>query len=539
MPCKLTFIPVTDKTNPAPILFGAIPGPGDTHEALAPLIRSFQTDFIQQVPSLALANNINQFNYVVDDKYNIGESNSQDDDYLLNFQSAPTPNAFANAISSKLAAIGSTLTAQDIVARAETQSCAGCHSVSQFSQLNAGSLGGGLSWPQSFGFVHVFEEPTEISPDGPAGARRFPLSPAMTTEFLPHRLDIMRNFLANPAKVTAVAAGTHTCAIKNGALECWGANASGQLGNGTTTNSTTPVLVSGLTSGVTAVSVGGFYTCAIKSGALTCWGKVPGGATRNTPVLVGGLSSGVTAVATGGQHVCAIQSGALKCFGTGPLGNGTTTNSTTPVQVSSMKSGVTAVAAGGQHVCAIRSGALKCWGFNADGQVGGGSPGAIISTPVQVTGMTSGVTAVAADSSQTCAVQNGALKCWGYNGFGGLGNGTMTSSTAPVQVTSMTSGVTAVAVTARHTCAVQSGGVKCWGVNENGQLGNGTTTNSTTPVPVTGMTSGVTAVETGNEYTCAIQGGTALKCWGFNENGQLGNGTQTGSKTPVQVMGMP
>ena len=131
------------------------------------------------------------------------------------------------------------------------------------------------------------------------------------------------------------------------------------------------------------------------------------------------------------------------------------------------------------------------------------------------------------------------------NDEGELGNGSRTDSDSPVEVSGLTKGVTALAVGSTddylptHTCALTSaGGVKCWGPNGDGQLGNDSTTDSSRPVEVSGLTSGIIAIAVGGSHTCAITKERGLKCWGDNSNGQLGNGSSTNSPTPVDVVGL-
>jgi alpha-tubulin suppressor-like RCC1 family protein len=316
------------------------------------------------------------------------------------------------------------------------------------------------------------------------------------------------------------------------------------------TSSSVPVDVSGLMSGITAIATGSGHTCALTDGGgVRCWGYNDGGQLGKgtttdsgvpvpVPVDVSGLGSGVAAIAAG-SHTCALTSGGgVKCWGwnrQGQLGNGTTTNSSTPVDVSGLASGVAAIAAGAYHTCALTSGGgVKCWGI--DGLLGNGlTTGSTV--PVEVSGLAGGVTAIAAGSLHTCALTSGGgVKCWGSNTYGKLGDGTTTKSTVPVDVSGPMSGVTAIAVGGYHTCAVtRGGGVKCWGYNGYGQLGDGTTTGRRIPVDVSGIASGITAIAAGDVHTCALTGGGGVSCWGRNSSGQLGIGGTTDSGVPANV----
>jgi alpha-tubulin suppressor-like RCC1 family protein len=352
---------------------------------------------------------------------------------------------------------------------------------------------------------------------------------------------------AASSTASAVSAGDlHTCARTSaGGVKCWGNNDSGELGDGTTTDRHTPVDVSGLGSGVAAVTAGKSqdYTCALTSaGGVKCWGnndfgQLGDGTTRErrTPVDVSGLTSGVVAVAAAG-HTCALTSaGGVKCWGLngeGELGDGTTTERHTPVDVSGLTSGVAAISAGaGHHTCALtRAGGVKCWGNNDFGQLGNACRNPC-TTPVDVSGLTSGVVAVSAGGFYTCALTSaGGAKCWGA----------ITGGHTPVDVPGLTSGVAAISAGGQHTCALTSaGGVKCWGANTNGQLGDGTFRDRHTPVDVTGLTRGVAAISAGGQHTCALTSGGGVKCWGNNYSGQLGDNKTCGvvCSTPVQVVG--
>ena len=208
---------------------------------------------------------------------------------------------------------------------------------------------------------------------------------------------------------------------------------------------------------------------------------------------------------------------------------------TVPVPLTDVK----AIAAGASHTCALMktAGAVKCWGSNSFGELGDGNYFVSSHTPVDVLAL-SDVTAIAAGSGHTCALTDaGGVKCWGDNEYGQLGIDHVTPySDTPVNVTSLDSGVAAIAAGGIHTCAlIKGGGVKCWGYNHHGQLGDGTYTQRDTPTTVHEST-GFKAVAAGAEHTCALTEAGGVKCWGDNEYGQLGDdNAPTDRNEPVNV----
>ena len=347
--------------------------------------------------------------------------------------------------------------------------------------------------------------------------------------------------------------GSHSCGLTAaGGAQCWGLNINGQLGNNSTTQSNVPVSVTGLASGLAAVSAGGNHTCALTSnGGINCWGlnangqlgNISTGAQFNTPVATSGFSAGFSALAAGANHSCSVtSSGGAQCWGwngSGQLGNGNTVDSHIPVSVSNLGTGVTAVTGGYYHSCALLSaGTVQCWGGNGNGQLGNNTTTQSF-TPVAVTGLT-GVVAIAAGDSHTCArTSAGGVQCWGDNTFGQLGNLSNTESHIPVSVNGLSTGVVAIASAGNHTCALTTAGaVKCWGWNTAGQLGNNTTNDSNLPVAVTGLSSGVASISAGSMNSCAVTTTGGALCWGNNADGELGSAVSGQSMVPVGVTGM-
>lgn len=358
-------------------------------------------------------------------------------------------------------------------------------------------------------------------------------------------------------QVSQIASGwTYSCAVTtSGGVKCWGANDSGQLGNGGFSYQSIPGDVTGLTSGVAEIVTGNAHSCAITtSGGVKCWGDDRYGqlgdgganASKTTPVDVIGLSSGVAKIAAGHFHTCAIMtSGAAKCWGYdgyGELGDGgANASQTVPSDVVGLTSGVTMISAGINHTCAVHEGAAKCWGYDNYGRLGDGGVNADKNVPTVVSGLASGVSGISVGAEHSCAVTtSGGAKCWGYNFHSQLGDGgPNTDKNVPGDVAGLTSGVIAVAAGAYHTCAITtSGGAKCWGSSNNGRLGDGvSTTNQNIAVNVVGLSSGVTEIAAGGYHTCAVTAGGGAKCWGWDAQGQLGdNATKAEKNVPVAVL---
>ena len=302
---------------------------------------------------------------------------------------------------------------------------------------------------------------------------------------------------------SVLAGGNHNCAVKTDhTLWCWGNNFSGQLGDGTTTNSPVPVQVSGHATDWAAVTAGQDDTCAVKTDRhrVVLGSQQLRPARRRHHHRQPGPGSGQRARhrlgrrhrrrgTTRARKRPAAPCGAGETTATASSANGTTTDSPVPVQVSGHATDWATVTAGQDYTCAEKTGGtVWCWGVNSSGQLGDGtttdSP-----VPVQVSGHATDWAAVTANWAHTCAIKTGhTMWCWGDNGFGQLGDGTTTNSPVPVQVSGHTPDWATVSDGLGHTCAEKTEGtVWCWGWNIDGQLGDGTTTDSPVPVQVSGM----------------------------------------------------
>lgn len=382
--------------------------------------------------------------------------------------------------------------------------------------------------------------------------------------------------------------------MASGSVRCWGENGTGQLGNGTTQNSSEPVAVTGIDQAV-SIDADDTNTCALlQDGSVMCWGSDYGA----TPRQITGVTNAI-AIGVGDDHGCSVLlNGTVQCWGQndeGQLGNGNIGGISDAVTVTGIDDAV-AIAVGEFHSCVVRNeGDVACWGSNYNNQLGRES-GANSADPSAVGGLT-GVAEVSSGWNHSCArTAEGSVYCWGNNDFSQLGIESTEPTAGPVlahfylnidvQVRQISSGD-------RHSCALtQSGGVLCWGdtgegqagyehevglvyypswvmglgtsksisagsrfscasndigsavcwgSNSAGQLGRSTAElpNSFTPQAIPQVT-GALSVSAGYAHACALIKGGLVQCWGDNSRGQLGDGRDTfvNSATPVTVVGI-
>lgn len=356
-----------------------------------------------------------------------------------------------------------------------------------------------------------------------ATERRSATAPGTYTVAIPNPL--------GSTPVRKIAPGVnHVCAILgDDTVKCYGSNAAGQLGNGSTASTSNAVTVTGVANAIDVAS-GNSFSCAVvgaapgqASGSVVCWG-----------------------LGTSGQ-----------------LGNNSNSSSSTAVAAGSMTTAIE-VSARADHACALLSaGQVMCWGRGTEGQLGNNQT-ASSPVPVAVSGLgpdnydvvdgqgeaaSTKAFQVSAGGAHTCArvstSSNSAglgVKCWGATNRGELGNGapfcqtgTICDPKNPTPVPKRVSNLTTaahLAVGGHHSCVVlTTGGARCWGQGDQGQLGNANEVHSNVPVTVSGI-AGATHASAGDEFSCASVSG-ALKCWGANGAGQLGDGGTTRTSTPV------
>lgn len=303
-------------------------------------------------------------------------------------------------------------------------------------------------------------------------------------------------------------------------------------------------------------------TCLIKNHGLICWGenahyeKLTGGVTNVlSPVSITALNSNINDIENGFNFSCVLINSGVKCWGVndlGQLGDGTTITRTSPVDVLGLESNVKKIVLGFRHACALlNDGGVKCWGDNNAGELGRGftdTPGGYRSTADYVSGLTAGVSDIAAGSIKsetTCALINGGVKCWGYNAWGELGDGTTTDRNVPTLVSGIgtANDVLKVAPGRYFSCALQtSNRLKCWGQNDYGQLANNNVgVNSPTPVAADlsnlGASETVIDIGVGEDQGCLLTDLGGVYCWGGNDYGQLGIGITQSS--PAGIKGKP
>ena len=373
----------------------------------------------------------------------------------------------------------------------------------------------------------------------------------------------------------------HSCGVRSlGDGYCWGYNANGRLGDGTTTKRMKPVLVSGGYEW-TSISAGGHSCGVTTAGDAYCWGdndsgQLGDGTTtgRKEPVQVSGGHTWAS-VSSGTEYTCGLTTaGDAYCWGKnsdGVLGDGTTTDRSIPTLVAGGYTWVS-VDSGTRHTCgATTEEDGYCWGWEFWGQGGVGGTWArccrstvsrthnektTITSPSQKVQGLSSFASISSGGLHSCGITTGSEGyCWGNNESGQAGNGSFPRGVywgttngcigggychdygpmAPEIITGLRTW-TSVSAGDSHTCAIETTDeLYCWGLNANGRLGiNSTTLARATPSLVYGGHTW-TSVSAGGAQTCGVTTAGEAYCWGSSEAGQLGNGSVNNSGIPAKV----
>jgi alpha-tubulin suppressor-like RCC1 family protein len=343
------------------------------------------------------------------------------------------------------------------------------------------------------------------------------------------------------AAVSVAVGEYHSCAVgTTGHLYCWGSNSYGELGDGSSsgTSYVTPTLIS--PNVASSVAAAWESSCMVTlAGDVKCWGSDDYGqlgdgntTTSFTPITVAGVND-VTDLVVGGATFCALASTGPICWGfnsQGEFGNGTTSTVTSPTQAFGNPTNVASIAAGNWNACILQSGEVECAGNNDQGELGDGTTTSS-TTPVDVVNVST-ATSITCSAGACCVVlTGGGVSCWGAGVF--LGDGSTVDSSVPVSAD--ISNVIAIDSTGGSTamCAIeQDGTLWCWGENEDDALGNNSYPYSLVPTQV--KISNVTSVAAGDSHSCAIVVGGGLSCWGARALGAYVNGV---TYNPVEVVG--
>ena len=357
--------------------------------------------------------------------------------------------------------------------------------------------------------------------------------------------------------------GWHSCALRADHLLCWGNNVKAQLGDGTQESRSLPV--DAPIAAPRDLALGEYHTCALRADErVVCWGRnvrgevgQPASLTSTVPVEVPGVA-GAQAIVAGRQHTCALLvGGVVVCWGaneSGQLGRPASPEAGPPAEVPGLPR-VAQIFAGGSNTCAQAAGGpLQCWGANESGQL---RDGTLVArpAPAPVPGV-AGIARVAIGNRGRAGSRNpdlsknagymcgltgdGRVLCWGDNDTGQLGDGTRIDRAAPTPVLGIDDAIM-IDVGDVHACALRrTGRVLCWGRNEFGAVGDGTMGPSTvrpTPVEVQALAD-VVAIALGGAHSCARRRDGEILCWGVNNFGQLGDGSNVLWPAPHPVVGL-
>ena len=376
--------------------------------------------------------------------------------------------------------------------------------------------------------------------------------------------------IGNLTNVISITTGGATSAVlkSDGTVWTWGYNGYGQLGVGSTTNNNLPVQVkgpsgSGFLSGIIAIASGKNHLLALRNdGTIYAWGYNASGqlgdgttTNRSIPIQVKGLGGAgyltdVIKVGCGSGHALAVKNdGSLWAWGNnayGQLGDGTIVNKSSPIQVKGFDgigflSDITGVDGGNNHSLALKSdGTVLSWGGNFAGQLGDGSD-INKTTPVLVKNINAVISVASGDEYNFAMRNDNSIWAWGDNCYGQLGDGSITEKYFPTLSIPVPVVISKIACGSYHSIITDStGSVLAWGLNSSGQLGDATLIDKNLPVPVIdigglGQLKNVISVSSFDSHSLAIKNDRTVVAWGLNDNGQLGDNSITNRNSPVQV----